>query len=211
MPTSLGTFKTNLYGPLARNDSVVDGFITRGVNFACTLIALVYGPPELQTSGTATILAGASTTSLASLTRLATITNVYNTSGSNKVWMLPHDTLELHAPLETSVAKYFKYYSRDGMTMNFRPLSIYDNTVSIEYNQYPSVVSANGDEISFSNYDSMVESYAAAYAWACLEETEIAGIWKSLGDNIAAPQQLMLKARQYLEGGPINGNNTEGA
>jgi hypothetical protein len=212
MPTSLGTFKTNLYGPLGgRNDSEVQAFITRGVNFACTLIALLYDPPELQSSSSATINAGSTTTSIAAYTRVANITNVTNTSNSDsKIWMLPCDMLGLWAPLEAAAAKYFKYYGRDGMTLHFRPLSTFENIVSVEYNQYPLVVSADGDEISFSNYDPLVEAYALAFVQACLEESDMAGVWKTLGDAIGAPQQIMLKTRQYLEGGPAHGNDTSG-
>jgi hypothetical protein len=210
MPTSLLTFKTNLYGPLGRNDAVAAGFITRGVNFACTLIALLYDPPELQASATATINAGTVTESLAAYTRIANITKIYNTSGVNKVWMLSDDIIDFVQPLTTAQVKYFKFFSRDGMTLNFRPLSTLTNVLTISYNQYPLVVADDGDEISFSNFDSIVESYALAYAMACLEEGESSAMWQKLGEQIGIQQQILLKTRIYLEGGPAHGNNPKG-
>lgn len=210
MPTTLGTFKTNLYGPLGRNDSVAAGFITRGVNFACTLIALMYDPPELQTSSSETINAGTVTLSIAAYTRIANVTKIYNTSGVNKVWMLSDDIIDFVQPLTTAQVLYFKYFSRDGMTLNFRPLSTLTNVLTISYNQYPLVVSADGDEVSFSNFDPLIESYALAYAMACLEEGESSAMWQKLGDQIGIQQQIMLKTRIYLEGGPAHGNNPKG-
>lgn len=210
MPTSLGTFKTNLYGPLGRNDAVAAGFITRGVNFACTAIALMYDPPELQTHTNETINAGTVDLSISAYTRIANITKIYNTSGVNKVWKLPDDIIDFVQPLTTAQVLYFKYYSRDGMTLSFRPLSTLTNVLAISYNQYPSVVADDGDEISFSNFDSMVESYALAYAMACLEEGESSKMWQALGDTLGIQQQIMLKTRIYLEGGPAHGNNPKG-
>lgn len=210
MPTSLLTFKTNLYGPLGRNDTTAAGFITRGVNFACTLIALLYDPPELQTSASATINAGTVTESLAAYTRIANITKIYNVSGVNKVWMLSDDIIDFVQPLTTAQVKYFKFYSRDGMTLNFRPLSTLTNVLTISYNQYPLAVSDDGDQISFSNFDSLVESYALAYAMACLEEGESSSMWQKLGEQIGIQQQILLKTRIYLEGGPAHGNNPKG-
>ncbi len=212
MPTSLGTFKTNLYGPLGRNDSVAAGFITQGVNFACTLISLLYDPPELQTSSSITVAASTTTASTSSLTRLANIMSIYNYSaGNKKVWMLPYPLMELLSPIASAAeSKYFKFYGRHGSNLYFRPWSVYENILTVFYNQYPVAVSVDGDQISFSNYDPMVESYALAYAQACLDEFDAAGMWKTLGDAIGAPQQVMLKARQYLEGGPAHGNDTSG-
>ena len=210
MPTSLLTFKTNLYGPLGRNDTTAAEFITRGVNFACTLIALLYDPPELQASATATINAGTITQSLSGYTRIANITKIYNVSGVNKVWMLSDDIIDFVQPLTTAQVKYFKYFSRDGMTLNFRPLSTLTNVLTISYNQYPLQVSSDGDEISFSNFDSLVESYALAFAMACLEEGESSAMWQKLGEQIGIQQQILLKTRIYLEGGPAHGNNPKG-
>ncbi len=207
--TTVLTFKSRLYEPLARNDSIVDGFILQGLNFACTLISLLFQPPDLQTSGTLTISASLSSYSLSSLTRLQTINHIYNTSGSNIVWPIDFHSLDLCSPLAAAAAVYTKFYSRYGGTLYIRPLSSLENSLTVYYSQYPLVLTEDGDEVGFANYDSQIEAYALTYALTCLEETDTAAVWQKLGELIAVPQNILLMTRQKLEEGPIYGNNTK--
>ena len=207
MPTTLLTFKTNLYGPLARNDSVVAGYITRGVNFACTAIALLYDPPELHTSGTVVVDASNETVSIAELTRLMNIRRVFNETSNKVLYKIPFKSIDTIAPLDTAAAVHNRFYSREGFYLHVRPLSSVANTLAVSYSQYPVAVLADGTKISFSGYDSLVETLALSYTWACLEEVETSAMWQKLGDMQLLPQQVMNKTRRYLEGGPSDGND----
>lgn len=203
MPTTLQTFKTRLYDPLGRSDTTADNIITRGVNFACLCIAMLYDPPELHTTGTLSVLSSGTSVSLSTLTRLAVVKRVYNETAAGPVHMVPFKDWDVTVPEETGSVRF---YTKEGSTLYVKPAPSVTNVLTAYYSQFPLVVSNNSDEISFSNFDPEVESYALSYAFMCLEEAESAQGWLKLGETLAVPQQLLLKARQAMEGS-IYGNN----
>lgn len=209
MPTSLATFKTRAYEALGRSDTTAENIVTRGVNFACTAIALLFSPPELQTSGSVVVNVGSATASLTGLTRLSNIKKI-NTDAGKPVWKLTFSQIDINAPIETAVSGVTKFYARDGWTLHCRPVCAGANTLTVYYDQFPSIVSNDGDEISFSNFDDLVLSYALVFAFANLEESESAAMWQKVGEMLAIPQQALSRVRTYLEGGPISGNDTKG-
>jgi hypothetical protein len=204
MATTLTTFQSRLVGPIGRDDSVADGFITQGVNFACILVALLFEPQELQATGSLTISGSGSSVSLATLTRLRVLKDVYNATSSLKVWSIPYERFNFVVPTETGNVRF---YSRDGATLYVKPSPSVSNTLTVHYSQFPSVVASGTDEISFSDKDSLVEAYALAYAMGCLEETEQGQFWQKLGETLMVPESMLLKARKYMEGGPNYGDN----
>lgn len=204
--STVSNFLSRLRGPLGRNDTEGDGFITQGLNFACLLVALLYDPPELQTTGSLTISAGTSSVSLSTLTRLRLIKAIYNTTGSCVVWPMSFQHWFLHKPAGIG---YAEYYTRDGNTLYVSKAMLFSSQVlTVYYNQFPIVVSGVADSISFETYDPLVESYALAYAMACLEETEQATFWNKLADVLNIPEAILLQVRQKIEGGPYRGGNT---
>jgi hypothetical protein len=207
MGTTLLTFKQRLRGPLGRDDSTADAFIARGVNFGCILAALLFDPPELSASGSLAIAGSGTSVPLTTLTRLRLIKEIYNSTGQCKVWEIPFSRFNFVVPAETGNVRF---YARDGNTLHVKPSPVAPNTLLTYYNQFPAVVDANTQEISITDKDSLIESYALAYAFGCLEETEQGAFWQKLGDILMVPEAVLLKARRYLEGGPSYGDDKSG-
>ena len=209
MPTAVSTFLSRLQPAIGgRGDTDADTFIMQGLNFGCTMVALLFEPPELQANGALIATTSSTYVSLSTLTRLRVVKSVYNASSSKKMWHIPFNRYDFVVPSETG---YCRFWSRNGSYLYVAPTPEADNSLTIHYDTFPALVTAVGDSIAFSNYDPLVENYALAYAQACLEEGESATMWKGLGDALLVPEQTLLMARQYLEGGPARGNNSGGA
>lgn len=207
MTTSLGTFQTRLQSAIGgRGDTDADLWVTQGVNFGCTIVSLLFEPPELQQSAAVSVGASVSSVSLSSLTRLKVIKSIYNSTSAKPIWAIPIQRFNFVVPSESG---HIRFYSRDGSTLYVSPAPAASNTLEVKYDQFPLVVSAIGDTISFDGYDSMVESYAMSYIHGCMEELEQGEFWRKLGDMLLLPEQTLFQARQYLEGGPLRGNYTK--
>ncbi len=201
--TDLTAFYGRLRGPLGRSDTTGDSFIARGINFGCLLVALLFDPAELQTTGSLTIAGSGTLVSLSTLTRLRLIKYIYNETSNGQIFYIPPERFRFFAP---TGAGNVRFYSIDGGTLYTRPTPAAANTLTAYYNQFPLVVSGASDVISLTNHDSLIEFYALAYAQGCLDETENATFWQKLGDTLLIPEQVMTQARKYLEGGPSGYN-----
>lgn len=207
MPTLVSTFYSRLRDPLARNDTTGDAFILQGLNFASTLIALMFDPPELSTVGSLTVTTSASSVSLSTLTRLRTIKHIYNYTASKQIFYIPFSRWYFSIPSETGNVRF---WSRDSDTLYVAPGPSASNTLYCYYNTFPAVLTSSGDSIAFDNYDPLVESYALVYALGCMEEIEVAGFWDKLASTLDVPTNILYQTRQLLEGGPRRGNDQSG-
>lgn len=199
MGTQLSTFQDRLETAMGQEGTVVDEHIRQGVNFAVALIALMFDPPELQTSGSLSISVGGTSVSLSTLTRPRLIKHVWNVTSAAQVFEVPFDKW---LTLVQTGSGNVKFYSRDGMTLYTRPTPTAGNTLTAYYNQYPDYLLSAGDEVPYAQYDDLINSYAQAYAWACQEEKDASDLWNTLGDKLGAPALVMKEARRFMEGYP---------
>jgi len=190
------TLYTYVTDALGRDDTLGIALAKEGVNFAYTLGALAFQPPELQTSSSLTATSGASSVSLSSLTGLHQINAIFNDTGSITVWLIPHGRWNAIRP--TGALTYVKFASRYGNTLHHNsPTS--DNSLSLFYLKTPVLLSGDGDTLEYVNHDSFIMAVATQYAFSCLEEKESADLFKTISDTFSIPLAIGSKLRSDVE------------
>jgi len=182
---------------LGRSDSDAVEFARLGVNGGLYAAAILFEPPELKTSETGTAVNAGTAVDLSALTRLLRVDSVYNTTGSQEVFILPHSLLNvLYLPTTGNV----NFYSIYGQSLYYRPLPTGDETLTIYFFSYPTRLYDNGDTFPLGDHmRDFVLSFANAYAWANLEEVEDADMWLKINDKLGLPAATLTQVRRLMQ------------
>ena len=184
-----------------RNDSTALTVINACLNYAITLAALLFEPPELREQGNLIVSNGNAYVSVASLTDLLDIQTVYNSTGSNKMWYIPWESWYVILPAAIGSVKYFSIFG-DRFYVKDTPSA--DTTFLVSYSTYPGKLVNSTDPVGFDYHDSYLVSVALGICWAFFEEGESAGVLQKVADAAAMPLALGAKARQVIEGKRIS-------
>ena len=179
-----------------RDDSTANTVIDACLNYASTLAALLFEPPELQTKANLTLLANNSNISLSNLTDRLDIKSVYNSTDSAKMWYIPWESWEILVPSNVGGTKYFSIF---GETLYAKDTPSANKVLNIGYSTYPSLMSNANDTVDFDHHDSFIISTALGIAWAFFEKGKTTTIEQAM-NSITIPLTLGAKARQVIEG-----------
>jgi len=202
MATALGDLQGLVVEGLGgRNDSTTLTVINACLNYAITLAALLFEPPELREQGDLVVSGGNAYVSVASLTDLLDIQTVYNSTVGSKMWYIPWESWYVILPATIGSVKYYsifgdKFYVKDTPSANA--------TLSVSYSTYPSKLVNLTDPVEFDHHDSYLVSVALGICWAFFEEGESAGVLQKVADVVSIPLSLGAKARQVIEGQKIS-------
>ena len=189
--------KTMITDALGRADANALTIAGRGVNFGQLMAAILYDPPELQTTGSLTVSASGTSVSLSTLTNLLSLIKIYNSTASKDVFIVPYDKFTIIVP---TGAGNVLYAAKFGTTLYTRPTPTVSNTLTASYRKYPSPLVADGTSIDFDHYDEFITTVGLRYAWACFEEPESSDLFSKVGELIGVPLAIGTKIRNQLEG-----------
>ena len=184
-----------------RDDSVAISVINASLNYAITLAALIFEPPELREQNNLVISGSSSYVSIGSLTDLLDLQTVYNSTDSNKMWFIPWESWYVILPTTVGSVKYFSVFG-DRLYVKDTPSG--NKTLLVSYSTYPAKLVNLTDELGFDYHDSYIVSVALGIAWAFFEEGETAGVMEKVANAAAMPLALGAKARQIVEGKRIS-------
>jgi len=190
---------------IAMDDSDSITMMNRAANTAILAAALLFEPPELRTSAPAVADDLGTAINLASsLLRNLRVEEVYNATGSQKVWPLGFHQLEtFHLPTSGNVL----YYALYGNNMYYRPYS--NDTLTIYYFQYPARLSGS-EALPFDLHQDYIITFANAYVWATKEELEDVDMWQKIGQMTQTPLDVMTRTRQLMFKEKTLGNYVQG-
>lgn len=198
MGTSLADFQALVIKGLGgRDDSVALAVINASLNYAATLAALIFEPPELREQSNLTVTGGSSYVSISSLTDLLDIQAIYNTTDSSKMWFVPWESWHVILPASVGSVKYFSIF---GDRLYVKDTPSVNKTLEVSYSTYPAKLVNSADTLEFDYHDSYIVSVALGIAWAFFEEGESAATMKAVADVISLPLSLGARARQVIEG-----------
>jgi len=184
-----------------RDDTTALSVINACLNYAITLAALIFEPPELREQSNLVVPSGDAYVSIASLTDLLDFITAYNSTDSNKMWYIPWESWYVILPTTIGSVKYFSIFG-DRLYVKDTPSA--DTTLSVSYSTYPAKLTQLTDQVEFDYHDSYLVSVALGIAWAFFEEGDSAGVMQKVGDAVALPLTLGAKARQIIEGKRIS-------
>jgi len=184
-----------------RDDSVALAVINACLNYATTLAALIFEPPELREQGNLTVTGGNSSVSLSTLTKLLDLQTVWNTTDSLKMWFIPWESWYVILPSSVGKTKYFSIF---GDSLYVKDTPSVNKTLLVSYTNYPTTLVNLTDVLEFEHHDSYIVTVALAICWAFFEEGESSGVLQKAADAIAMPLSLGAKARQVIEGKTIS-------
>lgn len=189
-------FKNFVYTNIARDssDTLAALVVPKAVNYAIDIAAILFKPPELSTSANLTLTAG--TTYITVTQKFIDIITAYNTSDSNKLWFIPYELFNSLKPSTTSI----KYFSLFGTRLYVNTSSLADKTITIYYVAHPTELSADDDEIEFTQHDAFIISIATALCFAVLEEGDSADIWARVGDAFGAGAIKSAQLKEVVSG-----------
>lgn len=204
--TTLLDLTTIIQSNVARvGDEDAKAWAVRGVNAGMYTAALMFEPPELRTVANGTAVAAGTAIDLTSLQRLLRVDEVYNDTGSQKVWPLNFQQLEsLWLPTSGSVS----FFALHGWSLYYRPLPFGNEILNIYYFGYPDRLDQDADVFPLhTQHEEFVMSFGTAYTWACLEELEDVDMWMKITDKLTIPEATITQIRRMLREEVPSGNN----
>ena len=184
-----------------RDDSTALTVITACLNYAITLAALLFEPPELRKQSNFIVPSGNTCVMVTPLTDLLDIQTVYSPATGSKIWYIPWESWDIILPLVVGSVRYFSIF---GDRFYIRDTPSEDTTLWVSYSTYPGKLVNSTDSVGFDHHDSYLVSVALGICWAFFEEGESAGVLQKVGDAAAMPLALGAKARQVIEGKRIS-------
>lgn len=202
----MGSTLTELQGLVVkglggRDDLVALTVINASLNYAATLAALIFEPPELREQSNLVVSGGSSYVSMGSLTDLLDLITIYNTTDSNKMWFIPWESWYVILPTTVGKVKYFSIF---GDRLYVKDTPAVNKTLLVSYSTYPAKLVDLTDVLEFDYHDSFLVATALGICWAFFEEGESAGVLQKVSDAMAMPLALGAKARQVIEGRAIS-------
>lgn len=179
-----------------RDDSTANTVIDACLNYATTLAALLFDPPELLTQGNLTVSANSNNANLANLANYFDVKTVYNYTDSAKMWYIPWEMWETIVPANVGSTKYF---TNLGDTMYVKDTPSSNKVITVSYAAYPSLMSNSNDTVDFDHHDSFIISTALGIAHAFFEKGGTTTIEQAM-NSVALPLTLGAKARHMIEG-----------
>lgn len=197
MSSTLATFETLMQKGLGgRDDTVAMTVIDACINYAVTLAALFFEPPELSEKANLVVPSDDDYVSLGTLTNLLNVKTVYNTTDEHRMWFIPWESWDTIVP---SNIGSIKYYSIFGGTLFVKDTPTANKLLSVGYLTYPSTLSGANDTIDFDYHDSFIVTTALAIAWAFFEKGTTTSVEQAL-NAVVMPMSMGLKERQLIEG-----------
>lgn len=193
--TLLSELVTDLEYATARNDTAARALMMRGVNAGIVAASLIYRPAELREVGSVTAVDNAYYVSLSPLSRFMLIEEVYNTTGSCKVWPLELHELEA-LPMPTS--GYVQYFAIYGDSIHYRPLPATNEILTVYYLALPARLTLLTDTVPLEDYQDFVFSFAQTFVWAGLEEPESSAVWQKVAEGMGMAFQTITQIRDVL-------------
>jgi len=193
--TTLGDLLTDLQHATGRSDDAAVQLMERGVNAGIIAASLLYRPAELRESGSLTAASNLKYVSLSSLSRFLTIEEIYNETGSCKVWPLEFSELEV---LELPTTGYVKYFAVYGDVLHYRPQPSTNETLTAYYLALPARLTTSTDTLPLDSYQDFIFSFAQAFVWAGFEEGESSAVWQKVADATTVPWQTITQIRDVL-------------
>lgn len=205
MSSTLTTLQGYVTDALGAADTVSTSLATRGINLGQLLAALLFKPPELQTSGNVTVSAAGTSVSLSTLTGLHSVITVYNTTGSCPCHMVTREKWDLIIPTFTGTV-YVRFYNRLGSTL-YVNAPTGDNVLLVKYFKLPTTLTAGGQTLDFDNYDYFITEVATRYAWACKEEPDSSKVFADLMAEYTQAYSVGGKLREEVQEALKSGYN----
>lgn len=180
-----------------RSDTDSLSVYTQGLNAAILACALLYEPPELRTSGSLTATSSQNYVSISTLTRPLRIEHIWNSTGSQRLWPLSLNELNiLYLPTSGNVL----YYALYGNVLHYRPQPSSNETLTVYFLQYPSRLQNAADVLPMAMYEDFIYAFASSFIWASFEEGESATIWSNIATQLNLPLSLMTSVRKAMRG-----------
>jgi hypothetical protein len=179
-----------------RQDSVASNIIIAAINYACTLAALIFRPPELRAIENLSFPSGAASMSIAQINWLD-IQLVMNVTDGIVMRFVSYEKMDTIIPASLVDTKYYSLFG-DNLFLRASPASAKALTLSCLL--FPPTLVNPTDLIPFSGYDSYIVTWASMLVQASLEEIESAAMWTKLVDTIVQPLVLGTRERDILQG-----------
>lgn len=194
--STLGQLQAVILSALGRSDSVATALATAMVNYAVTIVALVFRPPELRQVNTVTYIGNTPYLNISGLDWID-ITRIWNTTDNRELRFIPFSRLDVVIPATLTLTKY---YSLFGDLLYLRLSPIVNKSLSVSALVMPDPLVNVADVVPFDTYDSYLVSMATTLCQAALEEGEAAMMWQKIADGIVQPFMLGTKERDILDG-----------
>lgn len=227
--TTFQELKQMVTSSLGRDDNEALTIIKASINYAMTMAALLFEPPELCLESTITLTGGSNKLFFP---YLVTKTDL------DEEEFLGHFEIDANgdlmpiagATLSTNLLDLIKVYNKtDGFKMDFIPYEQWDVVIpssltltkywtlfgetlivtttpsanielNIGYTTYPKQLILDTDELAFSHLDGYIISSAAGIAFAVFEEQEASSLWAQIANLVGSPAAFGKKARAIIEG-----------
>lgn len=199
MASTLSNLRTLVMNALGDSGTVAQTCATNAINFAQNLIALMYDPPELNTSATLVLLQDESSVSISTQSSLRTITQIRNTTASFGMFPISWEKWNILCLDDASGSA--RFYCRRDTTLYTYPTPEAVNALTMFYKDYPTALSDASDELDFDHFDEIIVAIAQRYAWGTREEIESSNLMKQISEEFGAPLNLVTQARMIREGG----------
>ena len=197
MPSNLSSLESLMSKGLGgRDDTAAMAVIDACLNYAITLAALLFEPPELLEQSNLTITANNSNVSIGTLTDLLDVKAIYNNTDGNKMWFIPWESWYIVLPANVGAVKYFSIF---GESLYVKDTPTVNKVLAVSYSTYPSKLSSAGDIVEFDYHDSFIVATALGIAWAFFEKGKSTTVEGAIS-MITLPLSLGAKARQIIEG-----------
>lgn len=192
--TTFSVIKNLVYKSLGHDegdDDVLTIMVPAAINYAQVAVALIFKPPELNSSNDVIVSAGAKSVSIGALNFIDVI-KIYNLTDSKDLHYVPFESWEILVPTLTTI----KFYTIFGEYIYVKGSPAGDTTLTIYQLVYPTELTTADQELDFPHYDSYIIAVACAICFAALEEGESVDVWAKVTEALGMP---FLKGSQMRE------------
>jgi hypothetical protein len=192
------TLKSLVYKSIGRDstDQLAAAVVPEAINYALDVVALLFKPPELNTSSNVTVAGGNSYASIADLDFID-VSKVYNSTDSRELLFVPFEEWDTIIPADLSIVKYYSIYG-DRLYVKATPTT--NKTLTVYHYAYPARLTLDSQSPEFDHYDSYIIAVAGALTFAALEEGESVDVWAKVADALGMPFLRGSAMREIIAG-----------
>jgi hypothetical protein len=195
--TTFLTLKDLVYKSIGRDstDQLAAAVVPEAVNYALDVVALLFKPPELNTSGAVTVAGGSNYASIASLDFID-VTKVHNDTDGRELLFVPFEQWDVIVPSLADV----RFYSIYGDRLYVKATPAANKTLTVYYYAYPARLTLDSQSPEFDHYDSYIVAVASALTFATIEEGESVDVWAKVTEALGMPFLRGSAMREVIAG-----------
>ena len=235
--STLNELRSLVLTSLGRDDADAVTVANSAINYAVTIAALTFNPPELYKISDILITGGTDRIYFPYVVMSDDISDesfigLFEIDPNGDLMPIDGETLSTH------LLDIIKVYNRTGSSkLSFIPYERWDmviptsltsvrywtlfgnvmilgatpsvnTTLRIGYTTYPAFLTEGNDNVEFEHFDSYIVSTAVSICFAAFEEEDATALWASIANLVGSPSALSTKAKAIIEGQKVIMENT---